>query len=67
MRTKRQLKDRRQRLRELAERDAANRCAHCRIALNGLIFESFLTPGRFCSDGCLKAAITVAQLKGDGC
>ena len=57
MRGKR-LAERRAKLRALAARDAANRCAYCKRNLFevGLRFEDFLEPGVFCSEACLLAA-----------
>lgn len=52
---KRRLNDRLTRNRELGARDAANRCAYCKAPFTGVIIESFLTGGKFCSDECLKA------------
>ncbi len=42
--------------RELAQKDAQNRCTLCKRNLNevGVIVEDFLLEGKFCSDACLK-------------
>jgi hypothetical protein len=49
--------------RQLAERDAANRCTHCRAPLQGVIVESFLSDGKFCSEGCLHAHEAVERME----
>lgn len=53
--TRKYLTARREQNRQLAERDAANRCAHCKKTLTGWV-EDFLEPGRFCDDECMEAA-----------
>ncbi len=54
--TRRYVAERRKRNREIAAIDQANRCTECRRNLNevGIIVEDFLTPGKFCSDACLR-------------
>ncbi len=48
---------RRQRNRELAERDAANRCGFCRRALPRLgVKMRWHDPKLYCSDDCLQTA-----------
>lgn len=41
---------------ELARKDAANRCAHCKAPLRQGWRESFLDGRKFCSDDCYAAA-----------
>ena len=49
------LQARRQKNRELAIRDMANRCASCKRSFSESkqIVESFLVDAKFCSDACL--------------
>lgn len=63
MRTKKQLRERRQRNLELARLDAARRCPTCKRDLYeiGHRWESFLIAGEFCSEDCLKLAQIEAE------
>ena len=65
--TKKRLTERRRRNRELAERDAANRCVFCRRQLptfgwieRGLVMKQLSV--KYCSRDCLVAAIEVERL-----
>lgn len=50
------VRERRERLRAIAAVDAQHRCAYCRVALTGTIYESLLAVGKFCSEACLLSA-----------
>jgi hypothetical protein len=59
------VKERRERLRVIAAADAQNRCAYCRVALTGTIYESLLAVGKFCSEACLLSADELVMHKRD--
>lgn len=55
--TKQRITERQQRNRELAAKDAANRCAYCKRQLPAEGVRMRLgEPDKFCGDGCLLAA-----------
>lgn len=43
--------------------DAKRRCTYCRAAFTGVIWESMLARGRFCSEACHQAAEELEHLK----
>lgn len=50
--------------RDLAARDAANRCGYCRKPLSDQRWEAFLTRGVFCSEDCSNAADELLTMLG---
>lgn len=59
--SKRKLEERRRRNQELGALDRLNRCTYCKAPFVGVVVESFLSDGKFCSEDCLKAAEEQAQ------
>lgn len=51
--TKKHIQARQEKARELGRRDAANRCAFCRRAVDGGAIYDFATGKKYCNDACV--------------
>lgn len=62
--TRKHVKARQARNRELAVKDAARRCAFCRRIVDGGSIHDFLLDKKFCNDACQADYYETLEVKG---